>query len=89
VAVSAHQLITDELTATAHRQLPADPLRRAALVAEEAGEALKCALDLTRVSAPSRNTATIRAELRTELVQTAAMAQRVLIAMDEEDRGNE
>jgi NTP pyrophosphatase (non-canonical NTP hydrolase) len=78
-----------ELALTSHRQCPADPLRRAALVAEEAGEALKAALDLTRSVKPDANTSKAREELRRELVQTATMALRVLTAMEEEDKGAE
>jgi hypothetical protein len=89
IPASVYDAINRELEITAVRALPMDPLRRAALVAEEAGEALKCALDLTRASLPPGKVAPVRADLRLELVQTATMAVRVLSAMDEEDRGNE
>lgn len=61
-----------------HPNFPIDPLRRAALMCEEAGEALKEALNLTRGD-PTR-----REPLRHEVVQTAAMAIKLLQAMDEE-----
>lgn len=69
-----------------HSTLPADPLRRTAIVVEEAGEALQEALDLTRPSLPIRSRHLVREQLRIELTQTAAAAINVLVAMEEEDR---
>lgn len=73
--------VLDEMIRTAHRDLPGSPLRRAALVCEEAGEALKEALDATRGQGHD-----YPAERRmyTELVQCAAMTLRVLNAMSKE-----
>lgn len=66
-----------------HPNYPTDPLRRTALVCEEAGEALREALDLTRVpSMPNNRITDCRSRLRAELVQTAAMAVRYIIEMD-------
>ena len=82
-------VITDvvaEMQANAHRPVPPDPLRRAAIVAEEAGEVIKAALDFTRGNATMRDGADrIRGELVKELVQTASTAIRVLVAMKEEE----
>lgn len=50
----------------------ADNVRLAALVAEEAGEALKSALDMTRIGVTK--TGEVEAHLISELVQTAVMA---------------
>jgi NTP pyrophosphatase (non-canonical NTP hydrolase) len=73
-----------------HPTYTSDPLRRAALVAEEAGEALQEALDLTRASLPREQFAPTRERLKNELTHTAAMAVKALIAMREEDEhGNE
>lgn len=83
--LAVDRAVTDELLLTSHRALPADPLRRVALVAEEAGEAVKAALDLTRPTLPAHDIAYKRKELRKELVQTVAMGLRVLEAMAEED----
>lgn len=69
----------------AHPTYPTDPLRRVALVCEESGEALKAALDLTRPSTPLAAIAYKRDEMRTELLHTAALAVRALIAMADED----
>jgi hypothetical protein len=61
--------------------MEADPLRLAALVVEEAGEALKAALDYTRPTTPLEvQHDQYRINLITELRQTAAMA---LIALAE------
>lgn len=77
---NALSAVLDELARTKDRVLPTDPLRRTALVVEEAGEALKEALDFTRAPFTA-----VSWRLREELVQVAAMAVRVLGAMDEED----
>lgn len=77
-----------------HPCLPADPLRQAALVCEEAGEALQAALDLTRVrpittvvelleTRAARDVA--RAQLRQEIAHVMAMAIVVLAAMVQEE----
>lgn len=80
-------LVLGELKRTEMRQLPADPLRRCALVAEEAGEVLSEALDLTRpYTGPVQVGGTAaRHRMRTELVQCASMAITVLAAMARED----
>ena len=82
---SVASMVADELSLTQHRPLPADPLRRVALVAEEAGEALKEALDLTRPTLPAEDRAYRRKMLRIELTHTISVATRVLAAMVEED----
>ncbi len=89
IAAPVIDWVEAEMDKSAGRRVPVDPLRRAALVAEEAGEALKAAVDLTRTSIPSHEIVSVRGELRDELVQTVAMALRVLMAMSDEDRGNE
>lgn len=63
-----------------HPQYPRDPQRRAAIVLEEAGEAHKEAMDLTGLK-PRGD----RENLRHELIQTAAMCYKALIAMTRED----
>ena len=70
-----------EIAAQRHPNYPDDPLRRVALMCEEAGEALQAALDLTRLDEPDR---LLRDHLRHEVVHTAAMAIKLLHAMDEE-----
>jgi hypothetical protein len=68
-----------------------DPLRRAALVCEEAGEALQAALDLTRevTGLPADEYAALRGHqvrmLRQELVEAAAAAMRALSMMEIEN----
>ena len=74
-----------EMRATGHRVCPVDPLRRVCLVAEEVGEAVKAALDLTRRSTQPCEIAELRAQLRRELIHTASMTMVVLVAMTEED----
>ena len=65
----------------AHPRYPVDdPVRCAAIVAEEAGEALGAALDLTRPGGAVAPMA-IAENLRSELIQTAATAIRALISM--------
>lgn len=70
-----------------HPRYPADPLRRTAIMVEEAGEAIKDALDLTRsrVVTSMREDDDLRTRLRHEVVQTAAMAIKMLVAMNRED----
>lgn len=73
-----------------HPVTPKDPLRRTAIICEEAGEALREAVDLTRppqgeTSHPGTYTE-IRERLRHEIIQTGAMAFRMLLAMDAEDQ---
>ena len=77
-----HELAVAEAV---HPTYPSDPLRRTALVAEEAGEAVREALDLTRSSLPAAQLAPTRKRLERELIHTAAMAVKALIAMREED----
>jgi hypothetical protein len=83
----AVRVIEIEMARSAHRSLPVDPLRRAALVVEEAGEALKAALDLTRPNCDMSESARIslRQDLYNELKQTAAMAIRAMMAMAQEE----
>ncbi len=66
-----------------HAELPADPLRRAALILREAGEALEEALWLTRPGSP--NSVAVRGRLYTEIAQTAAVAIRCMDAMSKEE----
>ena len=66
-----------------HPIYTSDVLRRVAIIAEEAGEAVKAALDLTRPSNPDYTL--LRAELREEVVQTAAMCVKMLMMMERED----
>lgn len=93
--------IAAEIAVTESRKVPRDPLRRAGIVLEEAGEAFKEAMDLTRDHAMNTTGITpqeaamanaaldnvIRQKLREELVQTASAAMRVLAAMEAEDNG--
>ena len=81
-------LVIDELKRTELRPLPVDPLRRVALVNEEAGEALQAALDYTRGSADTILDPRHRERMRTELVQTASTAINALAAMVREDETN-
>ena len=60
-----------------HPNYPTDPLRRTAIMCEEAGEALREALDLTNPNSSYNN----KRDLRHETIQTAAMAIRLLQAM--------
>jgi hypothetical protein len=64
-----------------HPVYPADHLRRTAIMVEEAGEALRAALDATR-DAPGYPPTH---QLKVELVQTAAMCIKQLRAMREEE----
>ena len=64
-----------------HPNYPVDPLRRTAIMCEEAGEALQTALDLTNWHRATPKSGT---RLRYEVLQTAAMAIKLLQAMDEE-----
>lgn len=61
-----------------HPHYPSDEIRRAAITAEEAGEIIKAALDLTRLEIP-----TVEAveQLYTECVQCAAMALKHMLAL--------
>lgn len=72
-----------------HPYYAADHLRRTAIMMEEAGEAVKAALELTRDgdSSPVEKLE-MKEELRAELIQTAAMAIRQLVAMEVEDGGS-
>lgn len=60
--------------------ITADPVRLAALVAEEAGEALREALDATRASRTEVDAVLIQ-QLVTELYQTAAMATQAILVL--------
>ena len=70
-----------EKAAVSHPNYPADPVRRAAIVGEEAGEVLAAALDLTRAPGAAFPP---NANLRMELVHVASTAIRALIAMEDE-----
>lgn len=80
-------MVLDEMERTTRRVLPSDPLRRVALIGEEAGEALKAVLDFTRGgTVPSRSYQNEdREHVKSEVIQTAAMALRVLSVMLEEE----
>ena len=67
-----------------HGEAPGDILRATALVAEEAGEAIKSALDATRTNIDVRAHAheLALANLKHELAQTAAMAIMVLYSLE-------
>lgn len=81
--------VLNELAATSNRSFPVDPLRGAALIAEEAGELLKAALDLTR-EVHRKDHATLYLEqeaLHEEAVHTATMALRMVDQL--ERRGQE
>lgn len=66
-----------------HPNYPSDHLRRTAIMVEEAGEAIRAALQVTRVGSPVHGYASLE-DLRQELVQTAAMCVRQLKVMAEE-----
>lgn len=81
-----------------HPFYTSDPLRRTAIMCEEAGEALKAAVDLTRdwamnttSMAPEAvidkvriDTQKMQDDLYLEVIQTGAMAVKLLVAMIEE-----
>lgn len=80
--------VLDELMATKDRHFPVDPLRGAALVAEEAGELLKAALDLTR-QVHRKDHATLYLEqeaLHEEAIHTAAVALRMVNQLERSNR---
>ena len=90
--ITVLQLISAELgrASQIHPTYPRDYLRRVALVVEEAGEAMKEALDLTREAPegyPLSGYRGSRVSLRKELVQTASTAITALLAMEQEDKG--
>ena len=69
------------------RALPTEALRRTALMTEEAGEALKAALDVTRYPITPEELVAKQNELWNETVQTGAMALANLITMiDDRER---
>ena len=75
-------LILDEL-ARAEKKFPSwpdDQIRAAAILAEEAGETIKAALDFEYQRGSLE-------ELKKEAVQTGVMALRVLIHLDEGEKG--
>jgi len=88
--------IEAELYKSASRVYPLSHLRRTALMVEEAGEALKEALNVTREShfaaeghtTPPRrySESDFLVRLRRELIQTAALAIRQLTEMEIENR---
>ena len=66
-----------------HPDYPTDPVRRAAILAEEAGEVVRAALDLTRPHKRMGYTAAgLTQKMYKEAVHTAAMAVRLLNAME-------
>lgn len=84
-AGEAVKLILAELSATNHRVYPIDSLRRTALMCEEAGEALKAAIDVTRPGGYGLGQEQFHQErLFKETIQTGAMAIRLLVAMIQE-----
>jgi NTP pyrophosphatase (non-canonical NTP hydrolase) len=71
-----------ENSLSAHpRGVPTDPLRQAALVAEEAGEVVKAALDATRGNLQNWQEEGALGDMEEELAQCAAMAILVLVAI--------
>lgn len=68
-----------------HPDYPFNSLRRTAIVCEEAGEALKAALDLTRNTHSLATRRRLTNRVHTELTHTAAVAIRALIAMAEDE----
>lgn len=73
-----------EIRRTQDRRYTNDVVRRVALIAEEAGEAMAEALDMTRET--TTGYPAHRDALYTEIVQTATMCLRALAAMNREDR---
>lgn len=81
--------VMDEIqrSVTKHPFYPTDPLRRTAIMMEEAGEAIQAALDLTRTTPDARQSALPdlrikdRHRLYEETVQTAAMCIKLLASM--------
>lgn len=77
--------VLDELAAAegAWPGWPQDAIHGAAVLAEEAGEVVQAALQLTyRHAMMTEGQRTQREHLREELLQTAAMALRNLVALD-------
>ena len=78
-----------EIEANLHRNYPMSHLRRTALVTEENGEAMREALDVTRLpydEIPRRYTQSpALGRLRSETLHTAVMAVRQLIEMEKEN----
>jgi hypothetical protein len=85
--VAAMRDVSAELRRTSRRVFPKDPLRRTALVAEEAGECLKAGLDLTRSTGGDEPN--YRTEIYTEAVHTAATALRLMFHMLREERSDD
>jgi len=78
----AFKLIYQELESavTKHPRWPTDPIHAVAIMAEESGEAVRASLNLVYESGNM-------AELRREVIQTGAMAIRVLMNLDYSEWG--
>ena len=76
----AIDLIFDELAKAElkHPSFPKDPIHMAAIMAEEAGEAVKASIDMVYHSGNV-------ADLMLEVAQTGAMAIRILMQFEEFD----
>lgn len=76
-----------------HPNYPTDPVRRAGILCEEAGECMAEALDLTRVGHSRdmdlRNDREIRTAMFQEAKQAAATAIRLMYEMSEEAKSVE
>jgi hypothetical protein len=70
-----------------HPYFPSDPLRRTCIMMEEAGEAMKAAVDVTRYPITPEELTEKQQELWNEMVQTGAMVIKNLLAMiDDRER---
>jgi hypothetical protein len=87
-AVLQGEIIT-EIKSGDHRPYPKDMLRRAALVAEEAGELIKATVDLTRDVPGTVPGEGLRGRVYNEAKQTAAMAIKLMAAMRADQREDE